>query len=63
MKMRDLQKWEMSEYTKRLPDFLERTQKKMINYIKELKVENAFSFEASNLQLIELFLTEVLREI
>lgn len=61
--MRDLQKWEMSEYTKRLPDFLERTQKKMINYIKELKVENAFSFEASNLQLIELFLTEVLREI
>lgn len=62
-KMRDLQKWQMSEYTKRLPDFLQRSRTKMIKHIRELKMEGTFSFEASNCKLAELFLYQVLREV
>lgn len=50
-KLRELQKWEMSEYSKRLPDFLERSRTKMIKHIRELKMEGKFSFEASNCRL------------
>lgn len=63
MKMRDLQKWEMSEYSKRLPDFLERSQKKMINHIKDLGLEKKFPAQAGNSKLVELYLSEILREV
>lgn len=32
-----MQKWEMSEYTKRLPGFIERSWGKMVEYMKEKK--------------------------
>ena len=37
--MRKVQTWEMTEFTKRLPKFLENSRKNMREYLKNLKVD------------------------
>ena len=44
MELRELQKWEMSEYTKRLPGFIDRSRKKVIDFMKAIsKGKNIFN--------------------
>jgi hypothetical protein len=60
--LRQLQTWEMNEYTKRMPDFLERSQHKILTYIRDLHTQ-AFPNQALNQKLSHLFLLELLREL
>ena len=60
MELRDLQKWEMSEYTKRLPGFLERSRNKITDFMKNLsKGKNMFMEADRSEKVARVFLKEL----
>lgn len=64
MGMRDLQKWEMSEYTKRLPGFIERSRKKIHGYMRVLtEGRNLFTPEDRGEKVAKIFLEELASEV
>ena len=64
MELRNLQKWEMSEYTKRLPGFIDRSKNKMNDFMKLLsKGKIIFLPEDRNEKIAKIFLKELASEI